>query len=84
MWELYHVAEDFSEIDDLAAEEPEQLRRDDRALVGGGRRNQVLPLNNQPGRFGDRRYRRERYEFYAGIGPLPEAIAPNLRNRSFR
>ena len=43
----------------------------------------MLPLNNQPGRFGDRRYRRERYEFYAGIGPLPEAIAPNLRNRSF-
>ena len=43
---------------------------------------QVLPLNNQPGRFGDRRYRRERYELYGGIGPLPEAIAPNLRNRS--
>ena len=42
---------------------------------------QVLPLNNEPGRFADRRWRRERYEFYPGIGPLPEAIAPNLRNR---
>jgi arylsulfatase len=44
----------------------------------------VLPLNNQPGRHGDRRYRRERYEFHAGIGVLPAAVAPNLRNRGFR
>ena len=34
-------------------------------------------------RFADRRWRRERYEFYPGIGPLPETIAPNLRNRGF-
>ena len=47
-------------------------------------RNQVLPLNNQPGRHGDRRYRRDRYEYHAGIGVLPAAVAPNLRNRGFR
>ena len=34
-----------------------------------------------PGRHGDRRYRRNRYEYYAGIGSLPDAVAPNLRNR---
>ena len=44
---------------------------------------QVLPLNNEPVRFPDRRWRRERYELYSGIGPLPETIAPNLRNRGF-
>ncbi len=47
-------------------------------------RNQVLPLNNQPGRHPDRRHRRERYEYHAGIGVLPAAVAPNLRNRGFR
>ena len=47
-------------------------------------RNQVLPLNNQPGLLGDRRIRRKRYEYYAGIGSLPEAVAPNLRNRSWQ
>ena len=36
-WELYHVAEDFSEIDDLADEGARAARGDDRAVVGGGR-----------------------------------------------
>ena len=44
----------------------------------------MLPLTNQPGRHGDRRYRRERYEFAAGVGVIPEAVAPNLRNRGWR
>ena len=34
-WELYHVAEDPSETRDLAAAEPERLRRHDRAVVAG-------------------------------------------------
>ena len=34
MWELYHVAEDFSECHDLAAEMPDKLRRDDRRAGG--------------------------------------------------
>jgi arylsulfatase len=46
-------------------------------------RFQVLPLNNQPGRFGDPRYRRDRYEYLGQVGPLAEALAPNLKNRSF-
>jgi arylsulfatase len=83
-WELYHVAEDFSETTDLAAAEPERLRELVDLWWSEAERNQVLPLNNQPGRHGDRRYRRERYEFHAGIGVLPAAVAPNLRNRGFR
>ena len=47
-------------------------------------RNQVLPLTNRPGRHGDRRHRHERYEYGPGIGVLPNALAPNLRNRGFR
>jgi arylsulfatase len=83
VWELYHVAEDFSEVDDLALKEPDQLQRMKDLWWEEAAKYQVLPLNNEPVRFADRRWRRERYELYAGIGPLPEAIAPNLRNRGF-
>jgi arylsulfatase len=83
VWELYHVAEDFSEVDDLAEKEPEQLEKMKELWWVEAAKYQVLPLNNAPGKFPDRRWRRERYELYSGIGPLPEVIAPNLRNRGF-
>jgi len=83
-WELYHVAEDFSEVHDLAATEPAKLAELEALWWEEAAKYQVLPLNNQPGRFADRRYRRDRHVFYAGIGPLSETMAPSLRNRSFR
>ena len=84
VWELYHVAEDFSECHDLADAAPRASSPSCQALWWPeAERNQVLPLNNQPGRFGDRRFRRERYEYHAGISSLPETVAPNLRNRRF-
>ena len=70
-WELYHVAEDFSETVDLADQEPERLRSSIDLWWSEAERNQVFPLTNQPGRHGDRRFRRERYEYHAGIGVLP-------------
>ena len=66
VWELYHVAEDFSETIDLAAAEPERLRQLVELWWSEAERNQALPLNNQPGRHADRRYRRSRYEYHAG------------------
>ncbi len=83
VWELYNVAEDFAEIRDLAASRPEKLAELKDLWWKEAERNQVLPLNNQPGRFGDRRFRRDRYVYHAGIGRLPGPVAPNLRNRKF-
>jgi arylsulfatase A-like enzyme len=83
IWELYHVAEDFSEVDDLAEKEPEQLEKMKLLWWEEAGKYQVLPLNNEPVKYPDRRFRRERHELYPGIGPLPELIAPNLRNRGF-
>jgi arylsulfatase len=83
VWELYHVAEDFSEVTDLADAEPEKLAELKDLWWKEAERFQVLPLNNQPGRFGDPRYRRDRYEYLGQVGPLAEALAPNLKNRSF-
>ena len=39
VWELYHVAEDFAEVRDLAAERPEKLAEMQALLVAGGRRS---------------------------------------------
>ncbi len=82
-WELYHVAQDFSEVTDLAAQEPAKLEQMKQLWWDEAVKYQVLPLNNQPGRFTDRRHRRERFELHDGIGSLPEVIAPNLRGRKF-
>ena len=83
VWELYHVDEDFAEVHDLAAEEPDRLAALVELWWSEAERFQVLPLNNEPGRFGDPTYRRDRHEYRAGVGPLPEAVAPNLKNRPF-
>ena len=48
VWELYHVAEDLSETEDLAADHPELVAELDGPLVGGGR-TQPGPAHRQPG-----------------------------------
>jgi arylsulfatase A-like enzyme len=83
-WELYHVAEDFSEVNDVAADHPGKLKELQDLWWSEAERHQVLPLNNQPWLHGDRRFLRERHVYYPGIGSLPQAIAPDLRNRAFR
>ncbi len=47
VWELYHVAEDLSEIDDLADAEPERLAAMVERWWDEARRHQVLPLDNR-------------------------------------
>jgi arylsulfatase len=82
-WELYHVAADFAETEDLAAAEPGKLKELIDVWWDEAERYQVLPLNNRPGSQGDRRYKRQRYVYHPGIGSLPQLVAPNLRNRPF-
>ncbi len=84
VWELYHVAEDFAETTDLAEKEPDRLEALIELWWHEAERNLALPVTNQPGRYGDRRYRRDHYEYYPGISSLPDAVAPNLRNRSWQ
>ena len=84
IWELYNVANDFSECHDIAAEHPEKLAELQARWWTEAQRNQVLPLNNQPGLHGDRRFRQERYVYHPGISSIPEMLAPNLRNRQFQ
>jgi len=82
-WELYNVANDVSETTDVAAENPDKLRELIEMWWQQAEQFKVLPLNNQPAKFGDTRYRHDTYVYYPGIGSIPENIAPNLRNRGF-
>jgi len=83
-WELYDVANDRAECHDLAATHPDKLQEMIALWWQEAEAYRVLPLNNQPGKFGDRRLRRERYVYRPGIGSLPQSVAPNLHNRGFR
>ena len=47
-WELYHLDEDFSETNDLAAEEPERLRAMIDLWWQEAREHGVLPLDDRP------------------------------------
>ena len=82
-WELYHVAEDFSETSDLAAEHPEKLAELVDIWWREAERYNVLPVTNMPVVGMDPRYRRERYVFYPGIGTIPQLVAPNISNRAW-
>lgn len=88
VWELYHLDTDFSETDDLAAQEPERLK----ALVDEWWRQaeacNVLPLDDRFGpRFAENALRhqggRKSFVFHKGMGHLPGDCAPDVRSRSY-
>ncbi len=89
VWELYHLDEDFNEVHDLSAEQPERLASMIERWWKEAEAHQVLPLDD---RFGERfaqnaaRVHGERthYEFWAGMGHLPTDVAPDVRSRSYR
>ncbi|MBV8160974.1 MAG: arylsulfatase [Acidimicrobiia bacterium] len=86
-WELYNVAADASETEDLAEREPDRLAELDRLWWAEAERNNVLPLDNRP--LSDfvvphppARYDRNHYRYPPGAAPVPEAVAVNVRNRT--
>ena len=64
-WELYNVAEDFSQAEDLAADNPEKLRELQDLFAQEAMRNHVFPLD-------DRRVER----FDAALAGRPDLMGP--------
>jgi len=64
-WELYNVAEDFSQATDLAARQPDRLRTLQQLFVQEAIRNNVFPLD-------DRRVER----FNAALAGRPDLMGP--------
>ena len=87
-WELFHLDEDFSEANNLAATQPERLAALVQLWWEEAEKHKVLPLDD---RFRERfvvnasRFHgsRKRYVFHAGMGHLPNDVAPDLRSRSY-
>jgi arylsulfatase A-like enzyme len=85
-WELYDLAADPSECDDLAAARPDRLATLVDLWWREAARHQVLPLDNRP--FSDLvldRPRpvppRRRYVYRPDRAPVPESAAVNVKNR---
>jgi arylsulfatase len=90
-WELYHVDEDFSQANDLAAENPQKLRElEDLWWVEAAKYN-VLPLDwrgterlnaelmGRPGLAGDQKT----LTYYPGQVALPNDASPRVLNKSW-
>lgn len=90
VWELYHVAEDRSESDDLAATHPEKLQELIAAWFAEAEANFALPLDDRSAREiltvprPQAEEPRERYVYFPGTAAVPESVAVNIRGRSYK
>ena len=89
-WELYNVDQDFSEANDLAAQEPKKLRQlQDLFFAEAGKYN-VLPIDNSKVERFDVSLRpsltrgRTEFTYYPGMVRIPEGSAPDFKNKSYR
>ncbi|MEH2407310.1 arylsulfatase [Nostoc sp.] len=88
-WELYNIEEDFSEANNLAAENSEKLEKLQKLFLSEARKHKVLPLDDRLSERFDVRSRpslaagRAKFTYYPGTVPIPEGSAPSLKNRSF-
>lgn len=87
-WELYHLDQDFSETRDLAAQHPEKLEALQQLWWCQAEANQVLPMDDRfAPRFAENGRRvhgpRTRFVLHAGMGHLPNDVAPDVRSRDY-
>jgi hypothetical protein len=89
-WELYNVKDDFSEANDLAAKEPKKLRELQDLFWAEAAKYNVLPLDNSKMERSDVSLRpgltrgRTEFIYYPGMVRIPEAAAPDFKNKSYR
>jgi sulfatase-like protein len=89
-WELYHVAEDFSQANDLAAQNPAKLKELQALFVQEAIRNHVFPLDDRRvERFNaaiagrpDLMGARTSLTLYAGMTGISENAFINIKGRS--
>ncbi len=88
-WELFNLAEDPTQTNDLSAKEPDRLRMMQELWLIEATRNQVLPLNNsqipvftaqRPGPASDR----TQFVYTAPMTSNQFGVAPQILNRSYR
>lgn len=89
-WQLYHVAVDRSESQDLAKQNPDKLKELINLWMDEAKKNNGLPLDDRTAveLLGIERPAqepaRDRYIYYPGTAPIPEGVAANIRGRSYK
>jgi hypothetical protein len=90
-WELYNIDQDFTQADDLAASNPQKLRAMQDLWWAEAARNNILPLDwrgpermsaeltDKPSLAAGRKI----FVYDTPLAALPEAAAPDLKNKSF-
>jgi len=87
-WELYNIADDFSENSDLGAKNPDKLKELQGLFMDEARKYQVLPLDNsilerllapRPSATAGR----TEFTYSGEVSGVPDGNAPNLLSRSF-
>ena len=85
-WELYHLDDDFAEIDDLAAQQPDKLREMVELWWSEAGKYNVLPLDDRDWERAAERLRmnqQTRYEFVADMARIDRLSAPDISDRSY-
>ncbi len=89
-WELYHLATDFSECHDLAADQPAKLAELQELWWGEAERHGVLPLDDRMFELFGARFRTHsphpvdrRYVYRPPMSPLPGQASAAIAGRSF-
>jgi len=90
-WELYNIDQDFSQADDLAVRNPDKLRALQDLWWAEAARNDILPLDwRGPERMSAEltgkpslATGRKTFVYETPLAALPEATAPDLKNKSF-
>jgi arylsulfatase A-like enzyme len=88
-WELYNVAQDRSEVHDVAAANPQKVQEMVGAWFAVAGRNNVFPLDDRTAVeiLNDVRPAsskpRSTYVYYPDTSGVPESVAANIRNKSY-
>src|SRR5262245_32575918 len=88
-WELYHIDEDFTQANDLAAQNPAKLKELQDAFDREAKKYNVYPLDASFAERADVSIRpsltrgRDTFTYYAGAIRIPEGSAPDVKNKSF-
>jgi arylsulfatase A-like enzyme len=87
-WELYNIADDYSENNDLSAQYPDKLRELQELFMVEAEKYQVFPLDNDVlGRIVAQRPSatagRTVFTFSGELSGLPDSDAPSILNKSY-
>ena len=88
-WELYNIADDYSEADNLADKNPEKLKELQALFYEVAKKNNVFPLDASFAERVDPSIRpsltrgRTKFEYYEGAVRIPEGSAPDFKNQSW-